>query len=46
MMTYLLLICLPLTEEIKLQVYLKQIPQYWDIPKIKYLSNRNKLEMI
>ncbi len=33
---------LPLIEEIKLQVYLKQIPQYWDIPKIKYLSNRNK----
>ena len=33
---------LPLIEEIKLQVYLKQIPQYWDIPKIKYLSNRNE----
>ena len=34
---------LPLVEEMKLQIYLKQFPQYWEIPKLKYsLTKKDK----
>jgi len=34
---------LPMIEEMKLQIYLKQVPQYWEIPKPEYLPPNDEI---